>query len=249
MATTFRELEQEETNKQFSQGFIPVPGNKARRYYNPSTGQEISVRMYQRLQHGGDLTNWQNISRDQIQSYNLARSVSRDIQAQQRFFHVVEAGNRGASISEALKAGKMTRKHFEQLRTERDYYGGYKSDEAGNPVGIFSTYEARFMVPLFNEQGAGIEAYASFDQKNASIMGHYWYAVRQAFYPEPGQDPDLRWLENMGNNLVVTTGGQVIVLPTDYDTIALYLQSLPKAVLDSLDEKIYELVKGESIRR
>lgn len=236
---TMSELREQESNKRLAQGFIAVPGDKRRHYYNPSTGTEVSVRQYQKLQKGGNLANWENISSQTVQEYNEKRLKSRAVQTEQRFMRTVQAGNQGASVQQALKAGGLSKKRFEELRSQYSNYGGFQPGETG----IFSTYEARFLIPAFDQHGAAIEAYASFSQDNARIMGKYWDAVDEAVN---GHNPSK--LENFGSNIVITTDGTAILLPTDLNTVKNYLSGLPSDVIDNLDSKLYSLVRGESLK-
>src|SRR5258708_2607322 len=91
-----------EENKALASGFINVPGSKSRRMYNPSTGEEISVRQYQRLQKGQDAVNIQRLAPAQIDAYNALKAQSREATRLQRFYKAVEAGNSGESLQASL---------------------------------------------------------------------------------------------------------------------------------------------------
>lgn len=246
---TLKELDEQEANKDAAKGFLPVPRslNKARRYYSPSLHTEISVRQYQKLQRGENITNEMPISGERVREYNDVRSQTRQIANQQKFFKVVEAGNQGASVQEALRAGGLTRKQFESIREKQHLeYGGYAYNENGTPVSIGSVYEARFRIPAFSPEGFMVEEFASFNQENASIMGRYWDAVGRAFDKE---NPDTSYLRNFGNPTVVTTDGRVIHLETNLAQMDLFFRSMPSDVYEHFDEKLYELLKGTSARK
>ena len=237
-------IRDEDTNKKRANGFIPVPSSisKARRYYNPATREEISVRTYQRLQKGFDMNSSQSISNEKIATYNAARSQNREVGKLQKFYATVNAGNEGKSVSKALKAGGLSKQQFEAIRAQRDNTAGYIYDSGGKVVGIASSYASEFPVPSFDAQGTAILTFHQFDRVEAHRMGQYHHAIEEAM------KGNLEELHRFGNPVVVDLQGNVIILPTSYDEIDLYLRSLSSDDRETYDSHIYTLITGTSIR-
>ena len=237
-------LRDEDTNKKSASGFIPVPSSvsKARRYYNPATHQEISVRTYQGLQKGRDIVNPRSISDETIGTYNAAQSRNRGVRKLQRFYATVNAGNEGKSVTQSLQAGKLSKQQFEAIREQRDNTAGYTYDSGGKVVGIASSYAAEFVVPAFDTQGTAILTFHQFDRVEAHRMGQYHHAIEEAM------KGNLEELHRFGNPVVVDLQGNVIILPTNFDQISLFFNSLSPEDREKYESNIYSLVKGTSIK-
>lgn len=234
----------QEANRALASGFVPVPSSisKARRYFNPATHQEISVRSYQNLQKGMDLTHTQTISDKTLATYTAAQSQSRGVRKLQRFYATVNAGNEGKSVSQSLKAGGLSKQQFETLREQRGNTAGYTYDTGGKVMGIASSYAAQFPVPTFNAQGAAVLSFHEFDRVEASRMGQYHHAVEEAF------KGNFEELHRFGSPIVVDLQGNVLILPTSFDQISLFFNSLSPEDREKYENNLYTLVRGTSIK-
>jgi len=225
-------------------GYTPEK-KRAKRYFSPTEQRELPVRQFQRLANEQAKTLKYEAEQEKKQQREV-KQAEKELNNLQRYFKVVSKAESGkASLSKALATEHMSRKTFEKVNEAREHYAGLVR-QRGRRV-VSTIYQASWLLPAFDEKppNPAKEVHISVDQVNSRAMSNYWHTMLLAL------NKGDQALANALPTRIVDTGGNVHILITDINDFYIYLESMDMlgSLSDDFDRKIYDLLRGESLKQ